>query len=611
MKKTMKRYLSLLLAAIMLVTTFSFAASAANVCTSHQTAVGNPDYCKVVNPTCATEGYTIYYCINCGQEVSRGDPKSALGHKFNAGEFVPVDGGNSYRKQYTCLREYTQDGKVVSCPVKEYETDGGKEVVYYLVEFINNKVTAGYNEDIDYAEVADTFTEKTLFTTYVRAGEEAIYAESTPFREKTLEFARYLFIGWTEDADLADATMEDNLGDEDCRADLVITKNTKLYPVFEGLTKDENGPIMHRVQFFEFSANNAVSPVTNPQYVLHGDSPKFSDPAGVLYNPPAKEEDVVNTYKFEGWSAKAYMPYSKTLIKNEDIESTPVYGDVNFYPVYSAQPKEYTVEFYDDVLFAGKRNLLKYTVDGKKYDAVFDGINLETNLLAKEGIALLNNDATALAKPADDDYIYVWTGKWAILNENGTIGRTVSLTSLGIYDNEFTVNDEGKKVIKLVPVYERKRQLYAVDIEMLVPSSEDRDYYRGGADVHVVANNGQLVASGTTDADGIFRCYLYNQTPFTVTVATSDDKYLGTGTISILEKAYDGNQDIEAQLNRCAVQMELNPEYETHCRCLHHNPFFQPIWVRMLNILYNIFNFKYVCCYDMYSTIGPLLEYTP
>lgn len=612
MKKTMKRYLSVVLAVVMLVTSFSFAAAAETVCTVHQTAGDNPAHCKVVNPTCTEQGYTIYYCINCGQEVSRGDYKKPLEHKIDEGRFVPGDAdGNYFYKEYKCLRQYIQDGNVVNCPTVQYETENGARVVYYLVEFVNNKVTNSYDEEIDYAFIADTFKEETLFTDYVRAGEEAVYAEEIPFREATKNFARYLFIGWTENDKLPEATPEKNLVDSDCRENLVITKNTKLYPVFEGLTKDEYGPITHTVQFFNYSVNNSTIPVTNPQMVQHGDTPKYSDPTGKMYDKPEKEEDVVNTYSFLGWTSKAYTtPAVEDLIKYEGIESTPIYGNVNFYPVYAPVAKEYRVEFYDDILRNGQRNLLKYVKDGQQYDAAFDGINLETNILKNEGINLLNNDASALAKSPDAEYIYIWTGKWAVLNENGSTGRTVSLTSFYVNDLEYTVNDDGEKVIKLVPVYEKRRQLYAVDIEMLVPQNEDDDYYRGGADVHVTDRNGQLVASGTTNANGIFRCYLYNVAPFTVTVATSDDKYLGTGTIYSLEKAYDGNQDIEAQLNHCAVAMKLNPEYETHCRCLHHNALLQPIWVRMLNILYSIFNYKYVCCYDMYSTIGPLLQYT-
>ncbi len=624
MKKTMKRYLSLLLAVIMLVTSFSFAVSAEVVC-SHEIASGDPNYCKVVNPTCDTQGYTIYYCVKCSTETNkveamRGDIKDPLGHKLDAGRFETFDGGVSYRKVYSCTNKYVYEG---DCTYTYIESEDGKEIVYYRADFINNKVTGenGYYEDVDYTKVADPdkLVSTPLYSTYVKAGEEAVYEGDKPYREKTKAFAKYFFRGWSTESDL-EATAEDTLADYEC-SDLVINKNTQFFPVFEGLTHDTDGVLTHQVRFYNFDKNNVVVPITNYQYVIHGGTPLYSDPEGNLYDPPAKDADLANTYEFKGWSTKAYYPYSKNLIAYEDTESTPIYGDVGFYPVFNAIPKNYTVMFYDST---GK-TLLKYTdADGSVKEAVFDGINLKKNLLdpaVSYGINALNGNAEALAKPADDNYIYTWNGKWAILNANGTVGRALELTYFDIYEgeynvaidadgNEIIVNGEQKKVIRLVPVYERKRQLYAVDIEMMIPQGEDNDYYRGGADVHVVANNGQLVASGTTDANGMFRCYLYNQTPFTVTIATSDDKYLGTGTISSLQKAYNGSQSDEANMNLCRVQMTLNPDYETHCLCIHHNAFLQPIWVRILNILYNLFNVKYVCCYDMYSTIGPLLEYT-
>ena len=121
----------------------------------------------------------------------------------------------------------------------------------------------------------------------------------------------------------------------------------------------------------------------------------------------------------------------------------------------------------------------------------------------------------------------------------------------------------------------------------------------------------QLVASGKTDANGKFRCRLNYQVPFTVTVATADGKYLGNAIISDLIKPLNdtGDENIEAEINKCRVDMQLKPEYETHCSCIHHNALLQPIFVRILNILYTFFNVKYVCCYDMASTIGPLLDY--
>lgn len=621
MKKTVKKSLSMLLAIMMLMS--SLGINMASAACNHQISTGDPNYYKIVNPTCEQQGYTIYNCIYCGQEVSRGDYKDALGHKPGADEYE-ANGEGDYRKFNVCTRQYTQDGVKVTCSAKLIEEENGKEVVYHRVDFVNNKVTATYDDSVEYVKLAATYKSMPLLSTYVKHGEAAVYDVNKPVRERTKEFARYAFIGWSEKSSL-EATVENNLGQDDVTDITAIEKNMTLYPVFEGLTSDSNGIITHNVRFYTFEKGNTIVPLTNVQQVAHRQSPKFSAPNGVLYDDPVKQEDLVNTYAFSGWSTKSVAPYG-TLIPTSQIESTPIYGNVNFYATFAPTAKNYTVVFYGD----GGKTPLKYEKDGAQVEAVFDGINLKTNLLLNEDINGINNNDKLLAKPSDDEYIYIWTGNWAILTADGQVGRTVDLKSLDLYASEYTVakdadnntiyvdengiesatGTEEKKIIRLVPVYRRSRQLYAVDIEMLIPSNEDSDYYRGEADVHVVANNGQLVASGKTNADGIFRCYLYYQLPMTVTVATQDGKYLGQAQIHYLEKSYDGSADLEAQRNKCAVQMELNPEYETHCSCIHHVAFIQPLWVRILNLLYNFFNVKYVCCYDMYSTIGPLLDYT-
>lgn len=594
MKKAMRKYLALLLAIMMLASTVVI--NTAAEC-NHQISTGDPSYYEVVNPTCDEQGYTIYYCIFCGEE-SRGDYKAALGHKFTEEVYRPVDGGAYFKKYNICTRQFA-GGK--TCAAEVVEKENGEDVKYYLVEFYNNKVTASYDESIDYTDVADTFTTQKVFETYVKEGTEAFYEGNNLVREKTKEFPQYIHIGWSERNDL-EATREDNLGDDDVIDLTSISSNLVLYPVFEGLSANTNGTITHTVTFHLIDAQTGgFVPGTFPQQVAHGGFPKYSDPESNLYPAPVRNEDVVNTYTFNGFSTKIT---GTSGIPLEEIESTPIYGDVAFFPTFTANPKDYTVEFYKE----GGNTLLQYTKDGAKYDAVFEGVHLETNLKQIEGVLLLNNEKTLMDKESDKEYIYIWTGNWALLAEDGKTGRTVDINRLEIIESDY-VEVDGEKIIRLVPVYERRRQVYAVDIMMAIPEGEDEDYYRGEADVHVVANNGQLVASGKTDANGVFRCYLYYQLPFSVTVATADEKYLGETQILFLEKGVDPNT--EAYINRCLVQMEMNPDYETHCRCIHHVPFIQPIWVRILNLLYGIFNVKYVCCYDMYSTIGPLLDYTP
>ncbi len=624
MKKTMKRYLSFLLAIMMIVTSVAFSASAAAVC-DHVTATGDPTYYKEITPTCETDGYKIFYCTKCSNpskgymvEVNRGDYTKSYGHVWGEDFYEPNDNG-AYRKYNLCTR--------TGCDAKAIELQDGKEVVYYLVSFYNNRVTASYDETIPYTKVAATYKDPVLlYSTYVKEGTEAVYEnKDTPVRGKTKSFAAYTFVGWTEDSEL-EASRQENLSGYKCADLSKINGNKSYYPVFVGETHNAGGVITHDVVVYTVNKEGTVVPGTVKQEIIHGGSPKYSH-EGVLYDEPVMPEDLVNTYTFNGWSTKhndnSGVPGIPRESKIENgnvilgIENYPVYGNVNFYPTFIANPKDYTLEFYKDVTDSnGEYNtLIEYTygfdANGEldKRTASFDGVNLERDVIsANEGIARLNTDKAAMNKASDDDYIYVWTGKWAVLSAENKVGRTVDLRYLKVYASEI-IEEDGKKIIRLVPVYERVKQLYAVDIYMSIPQGEDSDYYRGEADVHVVANNGQLVASGKTNENGVFRCYLYNQRPFTVTVATQDEKYLGNATINFLQKV-DANTDTEAYVNRCNVEMQLNPDYETHCTCIHHNALLQPIWVRVLNILHTLFGVKYVCCYDMYSTIGSLLIYT-
>lgn len=627
MKKTMKRYLSFLLAVMMLVTSVGFSVSAATTC-SHETATGDPTYYKEIAPTCETMGYKIYYCTKCSipekgimVEASRGDYTNPYGHLW--GEDIYESNGNgAYRKYNLCTRKYLNaDNEIVECGAKAIEREDENEVVYYLVNFYNNKVTASYDDTVTYTKVAKTYKAPVLlYSAYVKSGTEAYYEADIPSREKTKAFAKYSFVGWTEDAELREATSVDNLSTYECADLSKIDGNKNYYPVFVGETHGASGIITHDVVVYTVNEEGTVVPGTVNQEIVHGGSPKYSY-NGEYYPEPSMPEDIVNTYTFNGWSTehndvsgKPGIPLKSEKISETEviygIEDFPVYGDVNFYPTFIANPKDYTVEFYR---YDGKTPVeYTFATDGSdnplKTKAVFDGVHLKTNLYEVSGIKLLNEDKKAMDKPSDDTYMYIWKGNWALLSAEGTAGRTVDLRNFSVIESDL-IEVDGKKVIRLVPVYERVKQLYAVDIIMSVPSGEDSDYYRGEADVHVVANNGQLVASGKTDENGRFRCYLYNQRPFTVTIATQDEKYLGNATINFLQKV-DGNTDTEAYVNRCNVEMAMNPDYETHCTCIHHNSLLQPLIVRIYNILYNLFNVKYVCCYDMYSTIGPLLAYT-
>ena len=636
MKKAMKKHISLLLAVLMLVASVGFNAFAATAECQHQTSMSDSRYFKEVSATCDEGGYIIYYCIKCSNpdtgamvEVKRDNFSSPLGHQWGEAKYES-NGSGDYRMYKLCTREYldAETGKPVVCNEKSIEKDGEDEVVYHLVEFYHNKLTASYDESIDYAKIADTYkSAEKLTEVYVKDGEDAYYEDTDLlYRDPTKSFARYNHIGWA-DYDF-EATAEEKLPEDGTyykQSTITdVTENMKLYPVFEGLTETTYGRIEHNVVFYIINDEDEIEQGTVNQKVAHGAYAKFSKPDGTLYTV-TKPEDLTNTYKFNGWVTSAGKA---APIPMEEIESTPIYGSVSFLPKFDAIAKNYVLEFYKEGKDANGKtvynSLFKYGSNNK--NAVFENVHLKRNLFVdyadKDNLAYFQNDKTLFEKQSDKEYIYLWTGKWAILMPDGTVGRTVDLKDFEVYTGEFRTeknedgsyvtyenSDEIKKTVRLVPVYKRNRQIYTVDIVMLIPENEDTDYYRKDAEVQVVANNGQLVASGYTNKDGKFRCNLYYQVPFTVTVATQDGKYLGNYLITDLDK-FEGNIEKEAELNKCYVAMQLNPDYETHCKCIHHTPFLQPIIVRIFNILYNFFNYKYVCCYDMYSTIGPLLDYT-
>lgn len=618
----MKKHLSLLLAVLMLLTSAGFNVIAAGEHV-HQTDVNNPKYYNVVNPTCDTKGYTEYLCVTCGEVASVSNYTNALGHQYGEDKYEPVEGG--YNKYQECTRQYTVGNELVSCKSRSYELEDGAKTLYKNIVFVNNKVTASYDESITYTKVAETFKNQQLHSYYLKKGEEVIYdGKINPYREKTVHYGKYDCIGWTTDASL-EATAAKNLNDADCADLLTITdevaeRDIVLYPVFAGdIAK-------YMVVFYNLESN-----ITWPQDVVHGSFPKYSF-NGELYPAPTKPEDIRSYYQFNGWATKRNQTSG---IPTVEIEKTPIYGDAHFYPSYKPVAKNYTLEFYD----AAGENLIKYN----GADAVFEGVNLGVNLSDSESplykdiyADIMNVSKTKFEKEGDKTYYYEWTGKWQVLRGDDTKGTTVNFTDFNVVSKDVITeldaegnivyldgelpeglvaegqpNKEPSKIIRLVPVFDRRLHTYAVDVEMQIPYGEDSDYYRGGAEVTVIANNNQLVASGKTDADGKLRCWLNYQVPFTVTIATSDGKYLGTATISDLVKASNdaGSNDVEAEINKCRVEMKLNPEYETHCSCIHHSSLLQPLIVRIYNLLYTFFNVKYVCCYDMTSTIGPLLDY--
>ena len=628
----MKKYLALLLAMLMLVTSLGLNvfATGDEECIAHRAGTEVKVY-----PTCTEEGYTVVLCKNCGEEISRTINELPLEHQFYHSEYVAVaDNATSlnkaaYNKVYTCTRTYRdKDGKTVPCGEQKYETKGDKPVVYYLVRFINNKVP---NADKKYTdpngvELIDTtaFDSIELARYFVEKGTVGQYSVGVPFLGKTADFGTHVFDGWTTNANLG--TPKASYEKEDY-ADIYspIEEATTFYPVFVGQKVD------YTVNFY-----SADGPITNFKGVTHGESAYYrvnGSATGDRYVEPPKEDDLANYYNFAGWST---LPRQEIGLSTDTLEKTPIYDVTTYIASYKAVPKNYNVEFYGYVRDNESEPIFTLDKDNE--------VNLNTNLYVKhqsDFVALESSDD--VVKPSDDSYQYIFSG-WRILktdidgnevlgdfvdlqnfniksvgdyfvdlNEDGsevTETRTVTVEQIG--KKEDVTYEEPVKTIKLVPAYDERLLVYYVGVDMIIPDDEDADYYRGNAAVRVFNEKGDMVASGKTDDNGFFRCKLSNipDNSYTIKVTTSDSKYLGETVVSRAFVRGDNADEESKILNLCKVNMVENPEYETSCSCIHHNPLIQPIWVRILNILYSLFNKRYECCYDMYSTIGPLLDYT-
>ena len=209
MKRTMKKYVSFLLAMLMLLTSVGFSAFAQSTHV-HSIDTNNPTYYKVIDPTCDKAGYTIYYCTVCSKpdegvfvEANTGNYTGVLGHTYDAGYYRPNE-DDAYEKFFTCTRKYKNaEGKIVTCAHETVETEGGNDVVYYTVNFKNNRVPEHYVVDRNGVNLISTYKTEDLVTCFVKAGCTIYFDVTNPSLGKTKAFAQHRFIGWTENPDLA------------------------------------------------------------------------------------------------------------------------------------------------------------------------------------------------------------------------------------------------------------------------------------------------------------------------------------------------------------------------------------------------------------------------
>lgn len=599
MKRTLKKTLILLAVIVTAMLVMSFMASAAEDCGDGLHSVGT----RVVAPTCEEAGYTESYCTICGKVFGTSDPVAELGHDYENGEWKYRRVGDEYYLHTSICAN--------GCGTSYDEELAGNKIKYYRVTLFNPWVIDEAEEDVTYTTLAKTYKTEiiqddkgkngkdcawfveadTTVADYIKENYDLDYSytevdkddsflwylinRNLIYRNKDKAFGKYDFKGWTLTEQNENATEFFNIDTDTVNSS--VTGNyaeLKLYAAFEG---DEE--VYYNIQYYDVYG----VPSTRNFKVRHGESADDSifvpDENGNYLNAPKKAEDAAFYYEFKGW--------------DKSIEH--VYGDAFFRATFNSVPKAYTYVYCDENGVPLKdENGNQLSADTLAYGATSSKY---TNSYIEK----------LVQKPKDRTYIYLWSGKWK--NRDNVFEYNHSNMTPSSFDKDSRYGEEA--VIYLVPVYTRKLVVYNLVLTISLPDYEtDYDRYLNGIIVQIVDSNGQLVKSGNAVRSGnkaVFTCNANDSLFYNITALTENGKYSASYTID-RQFVYNLENPTIAQ----DITLTLDQDYvnANTCHCICHNALFRGIWARVLNILYKLFKVKYVCCYDMYATLGDLLTYT-
>ena len=565
------------------------------------------------NPTCVDQGFTVYGCIGCGAtfldnfvpalghlygewtDVAETCTKSGgrqrvcerikedgsvCGHiEFEADESRPATGHNLTDWEYVihpsdkgayAKRRHCQNG---GCTYSEYETGAGADHeikgvnAYYQVNFYNEWVTDEYetltqNEiaqnPIAYTKLAKTYKTEKLASIYVLKGTEAEYPGKVPVRGKDIKYGGYDFEGWTNkgfDHALKHEPKEYESSDGVCIDLSNINANTEAYALFR--SKD----VYYTVCFANPYNNQGSTRLTRDFSILHGHEITFTkDGKPYDYKPSMAENNQVK-YEFTGW--------------NYDIAH--IYDNVTVIARYNAIKKVYTLVYHD-----------------------YDG-----NIIGRESITYggaAQNIPTVAEKPEDDTYIYRNLNKWTLVDKT----TEVNLSNFTSVPENAKEGDE----IHIYSKQDKRLKIYKVQFIVLDPYKQNLS----GASVQVLDSRGQLAATATTDEKGVANIEITYSSIYTIKISRGNYAIEGTftldpsnpGTIKLAkiigaERTY---QSIVKLIDYTDQDMPVDQK----CGCVCHT-FLSGIWIFTMNLLYQVFKIRHVCCYDMFVVHGDKLKY--
>lgn len=565
MKKPLKKMLSVILSALMLMSCFGAAAPIGFA----QECEHNFAYSSTVAPTCTEEGYDIRICSLCN-EVEHYNQVPENGHTWVFSYSVPATCGAQGYDIYECSVCHVTENRNIVAPT-------GSHVNYYYDTVAPTCTTRGYDRlrcsvcariiadpnsyveelphtyDIEYdlydveneyyrqiktctvcskveeddeyymvelvklVKVNGVLEQTSVKTAYAKKNGITLY-DGTPTLTvgENDDFAQWRFVGWVEDVSDTPVALD---------TITIIEPDTTLIAVFEGVD------VYFDVTFYDYAGRQFGS----PQRILYKHGATAPTNVTQTYN------NNHCVYTFEGW----------------DKEFNSVTSNLHINPVYSSAPEQVSILFYgpDD-----------------------NGIVKEWTGDYGTQINLIAPPKEQIVRAADSTYVYEFTGNWA---NAGGIVQTVANKSLSLY-----------------PVFAKQTIKYDVSL---------RIYYDGlgasGASYQVLASNGNLAAAGFVDEAGRSVGLALPNGTYTVKCASASKLQAG-------EKTFVVNT---GGLTVVDVTLVDNDQYyddgTKNCACICHSVI-SGIWIRILNILYTLFNIRYVCCNDMFATHGDQLKYT-
>lgn len=539
------------------------------------------------HPTCTDSGFTIFACKGCGKTI-RTDFVPAYGHKYDEGVYEDATCTTPGGIRYTCtntnpdgtpcghsylvkdteplghtwgawhyVEHPTVDGAYAKqrdctrggCTVIEYER--GKMAneddinVYYKVEFFNPWTTASYETDPETGKLLNNGRTKLAKTYKTEKVNEAFYLAGDE-----VTYPSKVYPQREKDYTWGGYKLFDWTYDEHGQTDSALEDMKSIGKNMAVYANFEGYDVYYKVRFW-----NGATPLTSEKDILHG------HPIDRPSKDPTKDDNLHYKYEFTGW----------------DYDYEHIYDSVAICAMYDQVAKSYTVEYCD-----------------------WNG-----TLLAKETFEYgepAKNNPTGLERPEDATYIYQFSGKWQ--TQQGK-EEYIDLNHLTV-----PVGTKEGDTVKVYAKYYQKAKSYVVNIYGYGINKEPIP----GATVQIFGSNGQIVTTTKLKEDSSVTVSLYYDTAYQF-IITDDSGNVGTKVCELNTSLYvkdengnDTNILVPTPVTVYLTQYEDPDHGGSDCHCICHS-FFGGLWISILNLIYNLFGKKTVCCYDMFATHGDRLVY--